>query len=171
MNHWGWMVDRLDDNWRWMVHSSWLDDNWGWVIHNRLVDNWSTMVHWCWHMDHRGSMVNWAMGRAMSRSMHCNGLLLSSIWIVNILGSSMWLAGNNSCIGSVGLVNGMAHSWSITMLDGLMVSLVSRGSSQKGRNSNKYLKNEVINVFSSVFLPNILCFPTFIFDVAYWTST
>ena len=44
----------------------------------------------------------------------------------------------------MGLVDGVAHSGSISMLDDLVVGLVSGSSGQEGRDSNKSL--EVDNI-------------------------
>ena len=44
----------------------------------------------------------------------------------------------------MGLVHRMAHSWSISVLDDLVVGLVSSSCSQEGRNSNKNLKENVV---------------------------
>ena len=86
-------------------------------------------------------MVDWGVDWNVGWCMYSSAGLLSSIWIVNILGSSMRLAGNNSCIRAMRLVHRVAHSWSISMFDDLVVGLVSSGSGQKGRDSNKSLHN------------------------------
>ena len=52
----------------------------------------------------------------------------------------MGLAGNSSVISSMWLMNSVAYSWSITMLDNLMTALVSQSYSQEGGDDNEYLK-------------------------------
>ena len=91
-------------------------------------------------MDDRGGMVgsvDWHVGW----SMHSSAVLLSGVWVVHVLGGGMGLLGNHGSIGAVGLVNRVAHSWSISVLDDLVMGLVSIGGSQKSRYSNKSLEN------------------------------
>ena len=126
-----WVVD-------WLVHNNWSSMvHWGWLVDN----HWSWVVNWGWLGNNQwSSMVNWSMDWNMGWSMDSSASLLSSIWVVDILRGSMGLAGNNSCVRAMRLVHRVAHSWSIAVLDDLVVGLVSSGSSQKGRHSNKSLK-------------------------------
>ena len=48
----------------------------------------------------------------------------------------------------MGLVDGVAHSGSISVLDDLVVGLVSGSSGQEGRDSNKSLLNGLIILVS-----------------------
>ena len=148
---WGWVVwgwGRLVDNWSWVVDSSWLVnnwlvDNWSWVVDwGWLVDNWGWVVDWGWLMVSWGMDwdVLWGMDWDMGWSMNSSAVLLSGIWVMDVLWGSMGLAGHNSSIRSMGLVDGVAHSWSISVLDDLVVGLVSGSNGQKSRDSNKSLK-------------------------------
>ena len=76
----------------------------------------------------------------MSWSMHSCAVLFSSIRVVDILRGSMGLLGYHCSIGSMGLVNRVAHSWSVSVLDHLMVGLVGQGVGKKGGDSNESLQ-------------------------------
>jgi len=102
VHNWGWMVDR-----GWLVHNRGLVVDWGWVsnknwrcmVCNWPVDNRGWVVHW------RRLVVGWSMDWSMSRSMDSSAVLLSSVWVMDILRGSMGLAGNNGSIRSMGLVD------------------------------------------------------------------
>ena len=130
---WGRVVDR---GWLCNNHGSWfVNDHRGWLVgRGRLVQDWCSMVDWGmdWGMD-------WHMGWCMDSS----GVFLSSIWVVHVLWSSMGLAGNNSSIRTVGLVDRVADSWRIAMLDDLVMGLITSGNSQQGRDSSKGLKEKI----------------------------
>ena len=135
---WGRMDNWLVHNWGWAVHWSW-SMVWCWPVDNgsrvddRLVNNWSWVVDW-------GRMVrSWPVDWDMSWSMNSSAVLLSSIWVVHVLGSSMGLLGNHGSIGAMGLVDRVAHSRGISVLDDLVVGLVSGSSGQEGRSSDKSL--------------------------------
>ena len=135
-------------------------DNWGWVVdwcsmHNRLVNHWGGVIDWGsvhnWLVDNRSGVVDWGwvvgsrvsidglVDRDVSWSMNSSAVLLSSVGVVHVLGSCVGLLGHNGGIGSVGFVNGVAYSWSISVLDDLMVGLVSSSSGQEGRDSDNSL--------------------------------
>merc|ERR1711892_1436164 len=139
---------------------SWSSNNRGVVswsgMHNRGMVRWSSnnrgMVSWSgmhnrgmvsWSgMDNRG-MISWGSmidrGRGISsvdwESSWSNGssrsLLVASIAMYR-LRSSMGLAHNRSMYSSMGLVDRVANSRSIALLDTLVVSLVSSNYGQKG---------------------------------------
>ena len=79
---------------------SWLIIGWlGWVIWSWLVDNWSWVVDWGWLVVSWGRVVVcWGMDRSMSWGMDSSAILLSSVWVMDVLWGSMGLAGNNSSI-------------------------------------------------------------------------
>ena len=134
MNNWGWFVSNwswLVSNWSWFVGWGWLVNHWHWMVNS----SWGRMVDWCWFG------VDWSMYSNMGWSMDGSAVLLSSIGVVDVLWGSMRLAGDHSSIRSVRLVHRMAHSWSIAVLDDLVVGLVSSSSDQEGRGSNKSLKS------------------------------
>ena len=54
-------------------------------------------------------MVGGRVDRNMSRCMDGSTILFSSIWIVYVLWSSMGLASNDSMVGSMRFVDGMAY--------------------------------------------------------------
>jgi len=95
-NHWSWVSH---NNWGWVV-GSWLVDNWGWVVHwGRLVVDWSWLVvNWCSVVSWSWVVVSRCMDWLVGWSMHSSAVLLSGIGVVDILGSSMGLAGHNSGI-------------------------------------------------------------------------
>ena len=133
VNHWGWVVDRFVDNGGSMVDWGMVDN--GLVVHNgsRVVDRGRMVVDW-------GRVaINGLVNRDVGRSMNSSAVLLSGVGVMHVLGSCMRLLGHNGGIGSVGFVNGVAHSWSISVLDDLMVGLVSGSSGQEGRDSDKSL--------------------------------
>ena len=146
---WSWLVD----NWSWVVDWGWVgNNNRGWVVWSRLVHNRGWVVNWSWLVvDWSGLVVDWSrpvvdwsmdwsMDWSVGWSMDSSAVLLSGIRVVDVLGSSMGLAGNNSSIRSVGLVDRVAHSWGISVLDDLVVGLVSSSGSQESRDSDKSLK-------------------------------
>ena len=128
-HNWGRMVDR-----GWLGHNHWgwlVDNNWSRVVGGgRLVHNWSSMVY-------RG--MDWHMGWGTDSC----AVFLPSVWVMDVLWSSMGLAGNNCSIRTMGFVDRVADSWSIAMLDHLVVGLISSCSSQEGGDSNKGLKTIV----------------------------
>ena len=133
VDHWGWVVDRFVDNGGSVVDWGMVDN--GLVVHNGsgVVDRGRVVVDW-------GRVaINRLVDRDVGGSMNSSAVLLSSVRVVHVLGSCVGLLGHNSGIGSVGFVNGVAHSWSISMLDDLMMGLVSSSSSQEGRDSDKSL--------------------------------
>jgi len=99
VHNWGWVVDwsRLVHNWSWVVDWGRLVNNRGWVVDwGRVV--WSWLVHWGWVVDWGWLVVSWAMNWSMSWSMDSSAVLLSSIWVVDVLWGSMGLAGNHGCV-------------------------------------------------------------------------
>ena len=152
---WGWLV-----NWGWVVWC-WLVDNWSWVVDwSWLVDNWGWVVDWGWLVvDWGWLVVGWGMDWDMGWGMDSSRVLLSSIGVVDVLWGSMGLAGNSGVVSSMGLVNSMAHSWGISVLDDLVVALVSSSSGQEGRDSNKSLAKQSLQWSSTndmFFLPTLL---------------
>merc|ERR1719205_178992 len=98
------------------------------------------MVSWG-SMDNRGSVNNWGMvswGRGIAlcngESSRCNSssrsLLIASIAMYR-LRSSMGLAHNRGMYSSMGLVDRVAHSRGIALLDALVVGLVSGNYGQE----------------------------------------
>merc|ERR1711892_853507 len=111
-------------------------------MHNRGMVSWSGMhnrgmVCWSRSMISWGSMID--RGRGISsmdwESSWSNGssrsLLVASIAMYR-LRSSMGLAHNRSMYSSMGLVDRVANSRCIALLDTLVVSLVSGNYGQKG---------------------------------------
>merc|ERR1712123_340906 len=106
--------------------------NWGMVSLGSL-DNWSrgSMINWG-----RGSMVDWGRGISCfhGKSSWCNGsssrLLVTTIAMYR-LRSSMGLAYNRGMYSSMGLVDRVADSRSISLLDALVMGLVSRNNSKE----------------------------------------
>ena len=150
----GWLLVAVDGSW---VVGSWLVDHWCWVV-DRFVDYGGSVVDWGMVDNglvvHNGSgvvdrgrvVVDWGrvavnglVDRDVGRSMNSSAVLLSGVGVVHVLGSCVGLLGHNGGIGAVGFVNGVAHSWSISVLDDLMVGLVSGSSGQEGRDSDKSL--------------------------------
>lgn len=165
----GWLLVAVDGL-GWVVGSggrsiSWdhrLVDNWGWVVWsgsrlvNGLVDNWGGVVDWSWGVVRSGLVVNWSwvvdwggvvwaglVDWHVGWSMHSGAVLLSGVWVVHVLGGGMGLLGNHSAVRAVGLVDRVAHSGGIAVLDDLVVGLVSGGSGQEGRDSDKSLHVDV----------------------------
>ena len=133
VDHWGRVVDRFVDN-----RGSVVD--WGMVDNGLVVHNGSWVVDRGRVVVERGRVaVDGLVDGDVGRSMNSGAVLLSGVGVVHVLGSCVGLLGNNSGIGSVGFVNGVAHSWSISVLDDLMVGLVSSSSGQEGRDSDKSL--------------------------------
>merc|ERR1711913_265243 len=121
-------------------------DNWGMVggssmnnrcmvggisMHNRgSVNNWG-MVSWS-----RGGMIDRGRGIALcnGESSRCNSssrsLLIASIAMYRLRGS-MGLAHNRGMYSSMGLVDRVAHSRGIALLDALVVGLVSGNYGQE----------------------------------------
>ena len=66
--------------------------------------------------------------------------LLSGVRVVHVLGGSVGLLGNHGGVGAMGLVDGVAHGGSVSVLDHLVVGLVSQGSGKEGGDSNKSLQ-------------------------------
>ena len=52
----------------------------------------------------------------------------------------MGLARDNGVVTTMGLVDSVAHSWGITMLDDLVTGLVSQSGGQKAKGCNKNLR-------------------------------
>ena len=120
-DHWG------DSHGHWLVGNNWcrmgnhrVGNDWGWVIGGRSVDHWH-----------------------MSRGVNSCAVLLSSVGVVHILGSGVGLLGNYCSVGSVGLMDRVAHSRSVPMLNDLMVGLVCSNSGQESRDSDESLKFRV----------------------------
>ena len=122
-NIWSWLVY----NWSWGMIRSWLVYNWGmirswfvyywgmirswgWVIDwgmNLSVVDWSWVV-WSSMMDW-GVSVCWGVDWDVSWGVDSSAVLFSRVWVVYGLWGSMRLASNNSVVGSVGFVDGMAY--------------------------------------------------------------
>ncbi|CAF2742280.1 unnamed protein product [Lepeophtheirus salmonis] len=68
-----------------------------------------------------------------------NRLVVSSVGVVNIRGISSGLADYGSMMNTMRSVDGGVDRSSMSMLDGLMTGLVSRGKSQKSGNNNENL--------------------------------
>jgi len=137
-------------------------DNRGSMVDNggSMVDNRSSMVGWSMvnnrgsmvggAMVDRGSMVGWGMvdnrgmirsrliSRDSSRGMDSSSILLRVVVGIDRLRSSMRLAGYRSMSSSMGFVEGHTDRGSISMLDHLMVRLVS-SSCSKQSNANESL--------------------------------
>merc|ERR1712055_1035526 len=133
-------------------------DNRGSMVDNRgsMVDNRGSMVDYRSSMvggsvvNNRGSMVGGGMvnrggmirsrlvSRDSSRSMDSSSILLRVVVGIDRLRSSMRLAGYRSMSSSMGFVEGHADGGSISMLDHLMVRLVS-SSCSKQSNANEFL--------------------------------
>merc|ERR1719347_2028802 len=85
----------------------------------------------------RGSMVDRGRGITLSDWESSRGdsssrsLLITTIAMYR-LRSSMWLAHNRGMYSSMGLVDRVAHSRGIALLDALVVSLVSGNYGQEG---------------------------------------
>merc|ERR1712018_571198 len=137
---WSWFVDN------WGVIWSWLVDGWGvirsrgWVIHWSMdlsVVNWSWVV-WGSMMD-RGVSVGWGVDWDMSWGVDSSTVLFSSIRIMYILWGSMRLASNDSVVGAMRFVDGVAYGRGIAVLDNLMARLISQGNGEKTGDCNKGL--------------------------------
>merc|ERR1712124_114500 len=82
-----------------------------------------------WGMISRGiTLSDWESSRGDSGS---RSLLITTIAMYR-LRSSMWLAHNRGMYSSMGLVDRVAHSRGIALLDALVVSLVSGNYGQEG---------------------------------------
>jgi len=162
---WSGFVDNWGMIWSWFVDNrgvirSWLVDYWGmirsrgwgvirswgviwsrcWVIHwsmNLSVVNWSWVV-WGSMVD-RGVSVSWGVDWDMSWGVDSSTVLFSSIRIVYVLWGSMRLASNNSVVGAMGFVDGVAYGRGIAVLDYLMAGLISQGNGEKTGDCNKGL--------------------------------
>ena len=163
-NIWSWLVY----NWGWSVIRSWLMYNWGnvwswfvyyWgMIRSWFVDNWGMVWSWGWVIDWGmnlsvmnwgwvvwGSMMDWGVSVCwgvdwdMSWGVDSSAVLFSSIRIVYVLWSSMGLASNDSMVGSMRFVDGMAYGWGIAVFDYLMARLISQGNGEKRSDCNKSL--------------------------------
>merc|ERR1719312_2331583 len=128
-------------------------DNRG-MVDRGSMDNWG-MISWGrgmisrGSMDNRGSvddrgMISWGRGSVVNRggsitlldwesswsNISSRSLLIATIAMYG-LRSSMGLAHNRSVYSSMGLVNRVAHSRGIALLDALVVGLVSGNYGQK----------------------------------------
>ena len=119
MVSWSWLV-----HWCWFVGWGWFV-NWGWVV-------WSSMMDW-------GVSVCWGVDWDVSWGVDSSAVLFSSIRIVYVLWSSMGLASNDSMVGSMRFVDGMAYGWGIAVFDYLMARLISQGNGEKRSDCNKSL--------------------------------
>ena len=145
--------------WLWVVRC-WLMIGWG-RVNDGFVYYWSRVVyrswfiHWGWVID-RGSMVrstvvywsvvsvSWSVNWDMGRSMDGCSILFSGIRVMHVLRSSMGLAGDNGVVTTMGLVDRVAHSRGVAMLDDLMAGLVSQSNCQKARDCDKSLKHNLL---------------------------
>ena len=93
----------------------------------------------------RGMVGSRGISRNSSRSMDSSYGLLTVVVSSDRLRSSMRLAGNRSMSSSMWLVNRNTDRGSISMLDHLMVGLVSSSYSKQGK-ANKSLK-ACVNIF------------------------
>ena len=141
-NIWSWLVY----NWGWGMIRSWLVDNWGmirswgWVIDwgmNLSVVNWSWVV-WGSMMDW-GVSVCWGVDWDMGWGVDSSTVLFSSIRVMYVLWSSMWLASNYSMVGSMRFVDRVAYGRGIAVFDYLMARLISQGNGEKRGDCNKSL--------------------------------
>merc|ERR1719244_1875923 len=144
------MVNRgMVDNRGGMVdHGGSMVDNRGSVVGGGMVNNRCGMIGG--GMVDRGGMVGGGMvdnrgvirsrlvSRDSSRSMDCSSILLRVVVGIDRLRSSMRLAGYRSMSSSMGFVEGHTDRGSISMLDHLMVRLVS-SSCSKQSNANESL--------------------------------
>merc|ERR1719507_2275870 len=155
MVSWGSVDNRSSVDNRCMVSWSSSLDNWGMVswgsVDNRGMVGWSrgSMINRGRGMVSRGSVDNWGMvswsrggmidrGRGIAlcdgESSRCNSssrsLLIASIAMYR-LRSSVGLAHNRGMYSSMGLVDRVAHSRGIALLDALGVGLVSGNYGQK----------------------------------------
>ena len=117
-NHWSQLRGHPGDH-RWQGNSC-LGEDRSWVSHNgsRVV---------------RGGPMDWHM----SWSMDSCAVLLSSIWVMHILWGSMWLLGNHSSVGAMRLVHRVADSRGISVLDHLVVGLVTGSSGDQSSSGSK----------------------------------
>merc|ERR1712088_591441 len=83
---WSWVID-------WGMNLSVVD--WSWVV-------WSSMMDW-------GVSVCWGVDWDVSWGVDSSAVLFSRVWVVYGLWGSMRLASNNSVVGSVGFVYGVAY--------------------------------------------------------------
>jgi len=146
MVSWGSMDNRGMVSWGSMHNRGMV--SWG-SMHNRSMISWSSMNNWSmvsWSsMDNWGSMIDWGRGgmidwgRGISffdgKSSWCNGsssrLLVATIAMYR-LRSSMGLAYNRGMYSSMGLVDRVADSRSISLLDALVMGLVSSNNRKEG---------------------------------------
>merc|ERR1712055_235804 len=89
-------------------------------------------------VDNRGVIRSRLVSRDSSRSMDSSSILLRVVVGIDRLRSSMRLAGYRSMSSSMGFVEGHTDRGSISMLDHLMVRLVS-SSCSKQSNANESL--------------------------------
>ena len=163
--NWGNIRSWFVDNWGMIRSWSWFVDNWG-MIWSWLVDywgmirsrSWGMIRCWCWVIDWGmdlsvmnwswvvwGSMVDWGVSVCwgvdwdMSWGVDSSAVLFSSIRIVYVLWGSMRLASNNSVVGTMGFVDGVAYGRGIAVFDYLMARLISQGNGEKTGDCNKGL--------------------------------
>merc|ERR1719244_2150332 len=107
------------------------------MVNRGMVDNRGGMVGGGM-VDNRGVIRSRLVSRNSSRSMDSSSILLRVVVGIDRLRSSMRLAGYRSMSSSVGFVEGDTDRGSISMLDHLMVRLVS-SSCSKQSNANESL--------------------------------
>jgi len=145
---WSWFVD-----WSWVVYWSWFV-SWSWVIHWSGLMDWGWVVDWSWVVGSGvmywgvvwSTMINWGVNWDMGRGMYGCSVLFAGIRVVYILRSSMGLAGYHGVVTTMGLVDRVAHSRGVAMLDDLMAGLVSQSNCQKARDCDKSLKDNFLLV-------------------------
>merc|ERR1719411_367995 len=101
------------------------------MIGRGSMDNWGMISGGRGSMVDRGrgiTLSDWESSRGDSGS---RSLLITTIAMYR-LRSSMWLAHNRGMYSSMGLVDRVAHSRGIALLDALVVSLVSGNYGQEG---------------------------------------
>jgi len=145
----GGMDNRGGVNYRGMISRGGMD-YWSGMDDRCVICRSRGMVSGCRGMIGRGSMDNWGMisrgrgsmvdrGRGITLSdwessrgdSGSRSLLITTIAMYR-LRSSMWLAHNRGMYSSMGLVDRVAHSRGIALLDALVVSLVSGNYGQEG---------------------------------------
>merc|ERR1719481_2423586 len=109
---------------------------------NHRLNNWSMVGRSS--MNYRSSMVNRSRcmvgrGRDSCRSIVCSCKFLIITISMNTLWRSMRLTDNTGVSNSVGFVDGVTHRWSVPLLDGLVMGLVTQGYTQDGGDTHKYL--------------------------------
>merc|ERR1711973_472752 len=105
----------------------WLPVGRDWVVRSWPVHHWGRMIGLCSSLHYLGRVVDWSwlVSWNMGWCMDSSAVFFTSIGVMDILWGSMGLAGDNSSIRSMGFVDGVTDCWGISMLNDLMVCLIS----------------------------------------------